>query len=79
MSVGSPCLKIFCEPIYENTRVISAIAKEHGADVWGVTKGLCGAPEIGRIFVEGDCAGLADSRLRNIKNRKRPGFAANFC
>jgi len=76
--VNSPCLKIFCEPIYENTRIISAIAKEHGAEIWGVTKGLCGAPEIGRIFVEGGCAGLADSRLRNIKKQKEAGIRCKF-
>ena len=74
----NPSLKISREPIYENTKILSQLAKARGVELWGVTKGLCGSPEIGRIFVEGGCAGLADSRLANIRKQKEAGLDCKF-
>ncbi|MCE5202346.1 MAG: alanine racemase [Synergistaceae bacterium] len=74
----NPILKIFRDPIYENTMILSRVAKERGVELWGVTKGLCGAPELGRIFIEGGCTGLADSRLDNIRKQKNSGLSCKF-
>lgn len=73
-----PALKIFCNSIYANTRSITEHAKSLGISVWGVTKGLCGSPEIAGIFIEGGCDGLADSRMDNILKQKKSGINAKF-
>lgn len=74
----NPLLKIYCDPIYENTRKITQHAKNSGVCVWGVTKGLCGSPELAKLFIEGGCAGLADSRLDNIIKQKKMGIKAKY-
>ena len=74
----NPVLKIYCDPIYENTRKITQHAKNSGVCVWGVTKGLCGSPELAKLFIEGGCAGLADSRLDNIIKQKKMGIKAKY-
>ena len=74
----NPVLKIYCDPIYENTRKITQHAKNLGVCVWGVTKGLCGSPELAKLFIEGGCAGLADSRLDNIIKQKKMGIKAKY-
>lgn len=73
-----PEMRIFCDPIYKNTRLITEFAKNLGISVWGVTKGLCGSHEIARIFIEGGCAGIADSRLDNIIKQQEFGINAKF-
>jgi predicted amino acid racemase len=57
---------------------LNKLAKSRGVSIWGVTKGLCGDHEIGRIFMDGGCQGLADSRLANIYKLSRSGMKCDF-
>jgi predicted amino acid racemase len=62
--------------VLQNARIIADFCGERGIDVWGVTKGLAGAPRLAEIYKEGGFAGVADSRLLNLKKIKDAGVAA---
>lgn len=45
-----------------------------GIKVWGVTKGVSAHPAVARAMLEGGCAGLADSRMDNIRKMRLFGI-----
>lgn len=69
-----PCLDIHLDRITENTRVITSLLGEYRIDCFGVTKVLCGIPEVGKAMLAGGCTGLADSRLENIIKLRKAGI-----
>ena len=69
-----PKIIIYIDRIRENTRVVTRLLNSHGIECYGVTKGVCGEPAVARALLSGGCAGLADSRLSNLKRLKKEGF-----
>ncbi|SJZ99054.1 alanine/ornithine racemase family PLP-dependent enzyme [Selenihalanaerobacter shriftii] len=70
----TPYLKISLEKIVENTRRIASWAGKDRVQILGVTKGVCGDPQVAQAMIRGGVKGLADSRIENIKQLKAYGF-----
>ena len=70
----TPSLSIDLEAIEQNTRTIVRLFADHGVTVSGVTKGVCGDPEIAKAMLRGGIETLADSRLENTKRLRDSGI-----
>jgi len=68
-----PCLTIDLDKIEHNARAIVGLCNEHGIAVTGVTKGVCGHPEIAKAMLRGGVASIGDSRLENIGRVRSAG------
>ena len=68
-----PELRVYRERMRSNVAEVVRRCAAAGVRVWGVTKGLCGHPEVGRLFLEEGCAGLGDSRVRNLRRLREAG------
>ncbi|WP_352424872.1 alanine racemase [Aminomonas paucivorans] len=71
-----PELMVHGDRILHNVREVVRRCGAAGVNLWGVTKGLCGNPRVGRLFLEGGCAALADSRVRNLRGLREAGIHA---
>ena len=65
-----PEIKIFTRRIKNNCEVVTSLLKENGISCFGVTKGVCGNPDIARAMLDGGCVGIGDSRISNLKKLK---------
>ena len=65
-----------CEKIRRNAAAIVALCAPQGIAVVGVTKCVCGEPEVGRAMLAGGCTMLAESRLDNIRRLRAGGIEA---
>ena len=74
----SPCLSIDCDKIEHNARIIVNLCKQSDIKVAGVTKCVCGHPEVARSMLRGGVASIADSRLENIDRLKQAGIDAAY-
>jgi len=74
--MSAPYLSIDLDRIEANATAISALCAQHGIAVAGVTKCACGHPEVARAMLRGGVAGLADSRLENIRRLRAAGIGA---
>ncbi|MDY0339775.1 MAG: alanine/ornithine racemase family PLP-dependent enzyme [Coriobacteriia bacterium] len=64
------------DKVTENTRrIVDALG---GRAVYGVTKVTCGAPEVASAMLAGGAAGIAESRLENVKRMRDAGVTAEF-
>jgi predicted amino acid racemase len=52
------------------------LCARHGIEVAGVTKCVCGEPEVARAMLAGGCTMLADSRLANVARLRDAGIEA---
>ena len=71
-----PYLTIDLDKIEHNARAIVGLCHEHGIVVTGVTKAVCGHPEIAKAMLRGGVASMGDSRLENIRRLKSAGIDA---
>ncbi len=62
-----PRLIVDTAKIAKNVQTITSLCKEHGINVVGITKGVCGDEKIARIFAENGVCALGDSRVQNLK------------
>jgi predicted amino acid racemase len=76
--VTTPYLSIDLDKIAHNARVIVDLCRRHGIQVSGVTKAVCGMPEVARAMLRGGVAGIADSRAENIHRLKAGGVATEL-
>lgn len=70
----SPRVEVDLGKIRHNTKTLVRRLKVHGIDVAGVTKAVCGHPEIAQAMLDGGATGLADSRIANIRRMRRAGI-----
>lgn len=70
----TPYLTIDLDKIEHNARTLVALCAAHGITVTGVTKCVCGHPEVARAMLRGGVASIADSRLANIRRLKAAGI-----
>jgi len=75
---GNPKLKVRLDKIRENASRVVNLCKGAGIEAGGVTKGMCGNVSVARAMLEGGCAFLGDSRLKNIAALKREGLQTTF-
>jgi len=69
-----PCLHVDCSKLRHNASVLSQQLHSRGLELIAVTKGIAGAPQAARAFLDGGAAALADSRLENVQRLRRSGF-----
>ncbi len=67
-------LAVNLDEITENTRKTIALCHPYGLEVMGVTKGVCGSPEVAQAMIAGGIKTLGDSRLDNIARMRRAGI-----
>ncbi|OOG26437.1 hypothetical protein B1C78_05070 [Thioalkalivibrio denitrificans] len=64
--MASPTLTIDLDKIEHNARTVTDLCARHGIEVAGVTKAVCGEPQVAMAMLRGGVAGIADSRLESI-------------
>jgi predicted amino acid racemase/arginase family enzyme len=74
--MSGPEVAIDLGRIERNARMVVARCAEAGVKVFGVTKGMCGMPQVARAMLRGGVAGLAESRFENIRRLRDSGIAA---
>lgn len=75
-TMSNPRLRIDLAKITHNARRTVEIARGHGVEVMGVTKGAAGIPEVATAMLAGGVESLADSRLDNIARLRAAGIQA---
>lgn len=70
-----PEITIETEIIRENAQKIVELCAASGIGIWGVTKGVSAQPRVARAMIEGGCAGVADSRMENIRKMRLSGIS----
>jgi predicted amino acid racemase len=73
-AMTSPSLQIDLAKIEHNARTITALCRRHGIAVTGVTKAVCGDPQIAAAMLRGGVIGIADSRLDNLRRLREAGI-----
>jgi predicted amino acid racemase len=76
--LSTPYLTIDIGKIEHNSRCIVDLCASRGIEVAGVTKGVCGHPEIARAMLRAGVSEIADSRLANIDRLRKNGVDARF-
>jgi predicted amino acid racemase len=74
--VTRPYLSIDLDKIERNAAAVTGLCAQHGIAVAGVTKCVCGHPEVARAMLRGGVVSLADSRLENIERLRGGGIDA---
>jgi ornithine racemase len=74
--MSKPRLLVDPDRIVINARKVVEIARTHGVEVMGVTKGAGGDPVVAKAMLAGGITRLGDSRLENIQRMRTAGIAA---
>ncbi|MDO9509450.1 MAG: alanine/ornithine racemase family PLP-dependent enzyme [Thermovirgaceae bacterium] len=69
-----PEISIRTKVIAENAGKVVSLCSARGINVWGVTKGVSANPSVAGAMLDGGCAGLADSRMDNIRKMRLFGI-----
>lgn len=72
--MSGPKITIDLERIERNARTVVETCRKAGIDVFGVTKGTCGMPQVGRAMLRGGVKGLGESRFENIRRLRESGI-----
>ncbi len=70
----SPRVEIDLGKIQANARCLVRRLGARGLSVTGVTKAVCGHPDIADAMLDGGVAGLADTRIRNVVRMRTAGI-----
>ena len=71
----APRVEIDLGKITQNTRCLVRRLGARGLSVTGVTKAVCGHPDVAEAMLEGGVVGLADSRISNVIRMRAGGIA----
>jgi predicted amino acid racemase/arginase family enzyme len=74
--MSGPEVAIDLGRIERNARAVTTRCAQAGIKVFGVTKGMCGMPQVARAMLRGGVAGLAESRFENIRRLRDSGISA---
>jgi len=74
--MSTVCLTIDLKKITDNTRKTLAICRPLDLEVIGVTKGVCGLPQVAQAMLAGGIDILGDARLDNIAIMRKSGINA---
>lgn len=66
-------LTINLDKIEHNARTIVGLCQQHQIEVVGVTKGVCGHPEVAKAMLRGGVSAIGESRMENIHRLKAAG------
>jgi len=76
--MADPHLTIDLDKIEHNARTVVGLCRDHGIDVTGVTKGVCGNVEVAKAMLRGGVTSIGDSRLENIRRMKSAGIQTSY-
>lgn len=74
----TPRIEINLEKITHNAQKLVEIYGSKGISIIGVTKVVCGAPNVAEALVKSGINILADSRIENIRRMRNGGVQAQF-
>mgnify|MGYP005725379455 CR=1 FL=1 len=74
----TPRIEIDLEKIAHNAKTLKELYGSKGIDVIGVTKVVCGNPDIADVLVKNGISILADSKIANIRRMRNAGIQAEF-
>lgn len=66
-------LTINLDKIEDNARAVVSLCQQHSIEVVGVTKGVCGHPEVAKAMLRGGVSAIGESRMENIHRLKTAG------
>lgn len=70
----APRVEIDLDKIQANARCLVGRLGARGISVTGVTKAVCGDPDIAKAMVDGGVSGLADARIKNVVRMRTAGI-----
>ena len=73
-----PYVTIDLDKIEHNARIVVDLCGAHGIEVAGVTKGVCGHPEVAKAMLRGGVASIGDARMENIARMKAAGVPGPY-
>ena len=76
--MSAPRIEINLDKIRHNTGALVNRLARRGISVIGVTKAVCGSPEVAGALLEAGATGLGDSRIENIETIRRAPVAATM-
>lgn len=71
--MAGPAVTINLDTIERNTRTVVAAGRHAGIEIFGVTKGTCGMPQVARAMLRGGVIGIGESRFENIRRLRASG------
>ncbi len=74
--MATPYVTIDLDKIEHNARTIVSLCSAHGIEVTGVTKGVCGHPEVAKAMQRGGVISIGDSRRKNLRRLRAAGVAS---
>ena len=72
--MSGPQITIDLSRIERNAKVVVGRCAQSGIQVFGVTKGTCGMPQVARAMLRGGVVGIAESRFENIRRLRESGI-----
>jgi predicted amino acid racemase len=75
--MARPYLTIDLDKIEHNARAIVSLCAQHGITVTGVTKGVCGHPDVADAMLRGGVSSIGESHVENIHHLKSGGVATS--
>lgn len=69
-----PKVTINLEKIERNARTVVNACRRYGIEIFGVTKGTCGMPQVARAMLRGGVTGIGESRFENIQRLRASGI-----
>jgi predicted amino acid racemase len=71
-------IEVDCERIRHNTESIVGLCAKYGIKVVGVTKSVCGNPDVARAMLAGGVSMVGESRLSHIRRLHEAGIKADI-
>ena len=72
--IFGPTVTIDLDVIEHNAKVVVDTCGQYGIQVFGVTKGTCGMPQVARAMLRGGVIGIGESRFENIHRLRDSGI-----
>ncbi|MCI0431825.1 MAG: alanine racemase, partial [Rhodospirillales bacterium] len=72
--MSGPKITIDLERIERNARAVVSACGRAGIELFGVTKGTCGMPQVARAMLRGGVIGIGESRFENIRRLRASGI-----
>ena len=72
--MAGPSITINLEIIERNTQTLVAACAKADIEIFGVTKGTCGMPQVARAMLRGGVTGIGESRFENIRRLRASGI-----
>lgn len=70
----SPRIEIDLNKVKENASFLVRSLRERGISVTGVTKAVCGNPDVAQAMLDGGVVSLADARINNVARMRAAGI-----